>query len=78
MLLRKVFRKKGDEEEQVSGLIDIKKGEVFRMAPPDGIDDDSFCPKDWMRATEDGYVNADGVQAINCEELLGIMYKIKA
>lgn len=61
--LRKVFRKTAEGEERVSGLIDIKAGDIFRMEPPDECPDDPWCPSGWMKAGSDGY-ETEGTQGI--------------
>lgn len=69
--LRKVFRKTADGEERVSGLIDIKAGETFRMEPPDECPDDKFCPTQWMEAGSNGYETED-TQGIIIKRLIEV------
>lgn len=68
--LRKVFRKTADGEERVSGLIDIKAGDTFRMESPDNCFDPN-CPTQWMEAKTAGYIQ-DGVQGIVIGRLIEV------
>jgi hypothetical protein len=49
---------------RVESLVDVKAGEHFRMIEPDEV---TFGDT-WV-ASEDGYLNDDGIPAIDCEKL---------
>lgn len=48
--MRRVFRRTSTGEEEVTGLLPIKKGEFFRMEPPPG-EDDPLSPAEFLQLT---------------------------
>lgn len=63
--LRRIFIIRDGREFGPTDMISVNSGEIFRMEPPLGVDDDVGCPTHWLIANSDGYIR-DGIQRIDC------------
>jgi len=63
--LRKIFVKKDKEEVQIR-LIELKRGDVFRMEP--ASENDKVNPGFWYVAVSDGYMN-ENQPTVNTEQV---------